>query len=67
MFQEVFLPDWMFQEPLPDSFFRKLTKEEEGEFREYARNMSPEEAKKATIFHPIVRDELRNRGLWNRK
>lgn len=47
--------------PMPDSFFRQLTPDEEQVFRQWARdNYSAEELPEGfSVFHPVVRDEWR--------
>lgn len=46
---------------MEDSFFRKLSLEEEEPFRQWARDHAnePEWREQAEILHPVVRDEWR--------
>jgi hypothetical protein len=42
---------------LPDDFFRKLTRDEETEFREWARANYDPDVTPMPVWHPVVRDE----------
>ena len=42
---------------MPDSFFRKLTDEEEREFRTWARNNHKAGGEVDPCWHPVVRNE----------
>lgn len=53
------------ENPLPDSFFRPVSPEEEESFRRWAQlNTNGSDRERGGVLHPLVRAEWERMGLW---